>query len=180
MIFADFIEKVNKNKNYKVIFDYEGILTQTLIVSLSDILEKEGDYEKVDMSSLNKLFVVFVEMSQNVMKYSPLMERGMIAVTADDKSYRVFSANIITKKQKEVISKRLQEIKQLDSDGLKKRYREIRKSGIYSHDKGGGIGFYEIARKSDHIEYEFIEDSNKIWFLLKVIINKKKKFEDDE
>jgi len=182
MSFEQLNSKINREleKENLIFFSYGGIFTQTLIVSLSDVLEKEGEYNDVDMSSLNKLFVVFVEISQNIMKYSPSTEKGMIAVSSDDNSYKIFGANVITKEQKEVIAKRLDEISGLNKDEIRKRYKELRKSGIYSHDKGGGIGFYEIARKSDHIEYEFIEDSNKIWFLLKVIINKKKKFEDDE
>ena len=180
MTFKDLTSKINKEleKENIIFFSYGGWFTQTLIASLSDILEKEGEYNELDMTTLNKLFVVFVEISQNIMKYSSPIEKGIVAVSNTDDEFKVFGYNAVTPEQKEIIEKRLEEIKKLDKNEIKKRYRELRKSGAYSHEDGGGIGFYEIAKKSDDIHYSFIKENGKIWFLLKVVIKKKKRFDD--
>ena len=153
--------------------NYGGVFTQTLVVALSDILEKELEDDKLDITTFTKLIVVFVEISQNIMKYSDPSEKGIIAVSNLKNYFKIIGANVVTKEQKEVIQKRLKEIEKLSKDELRKRYKEIRKSGHNTHEKGGGIGFYEIARKSDGIDYEFFEENGKIWFVIKAMINKK-------
>ena len=153
--------------------NYGGVFTQTLVVALSDILEKELEDDKLDMTTFSKLIIIFVEISQNIMKYSDTSEKGLIAVVNLQDSFKIIGANVITNKQKEIIQSRLEEIKSLNKEELRKKYKEIRKSGRHTHEKGGGIGFYEIAKKSDDIEYEFIEEDGKIWFILKAIVKKK-------
>ena len=181
MTFKELTTQVSKEleKENIIFFSYGGWFTQTLIASLSDVLEKECEYHELDMSTLNKLFVVFVEVSQNIMKYSPPIEKGIVAVASSDDNFKVFGYNMVTPKQKEIIEQRLGEIAKMDIKEIKKRYRDLRKSGAYSHEGGGGIGFYEIAKKSDDIEYSFIEEDDKIWFLLKVTIKKKLRFDDE-
>ena len=156
-----------------IFLNYGGIFTQTLVVALSDILEKELENDKLDVTTFTKLIVIFVEMSQNIMKYTDPSEKGIIAVVNLQDSFKIFGANIITNEQKEIIQSRLEDIEKLSKDELRKRYKEIRKSGHHTHERGGGIGFYEIARKSDKLEYEFINEDGKTWFVLKAIINKK-------
>ena len=71
---------------------------------------------------------------------------------------------------------RLVEIKSLDKAGIKKRYRELRKSGQNTHTRGGGIGMYEIAKISDEIDFSFSPtDGDKLIFCMKSVIYKKVK-----
>ena len=66
----------------------------------------------------------------------------------------------------------METIQPLNQDELKTLYRELRKSGKGKHEKGAGIGFIEIARRSSSIEYEFSKiDENNHYFALKVIID---------
>ena len=58
------------------------------------------------------------------------------------------------------------EIQSLDKNGIRKRYRELRKSGANTHEKGGGIGFYEIAKRCNKIEYSFTQiNENRFEFI---------------
>jgi len=53
----------------------------------------------------------------------------------------------------------------------KKLYREARRSGKDTHSKGGGIGFYEIAKKATSIDYQFTPINDKrYYFKLKVAL----------
>jgi hypothetical protein len=62
-----------------------------------------------------------------------------------------------------------------DKDGIKERYKELRRSGKNTHGKGGGIGFYEIAKRCDKLEFDFNEiNSDKYYFHVKTTISNKK------
>lgn len=172
------------DKDGIVFLSYGGFLSQALISSMTEALEKEAEYNEISMSASNNIFTVFIELSQNMMNYSKtayaddktLRPQGLILVSkSEDGRYHIHSQNIISLQDKEKIEPKLKEIQSLDKESIKKRYRELRKSGQNTHGQGGGIGFYEIAKRCDSIEYEFKPiNEDKFYFHLKtnIITNK--------
>jgi hypothetical protein len=168
-----------------VFLSYGGFLSQALISSMTEALEKEAEYYEIGMGASSNIFTVFVEMSQNVMNYSKTISesdksfkpQGLIVVSkTPEGNYSVHSQNVLSLEDKEKIEPKLLEIQSMDKDQIKKRYRELRKSGQNTHGKGGGIGFYEIAKRCDSIEFEFKQiNENKFYFHLKttIMVNKK-------
>ncbi len=167
-----------------IFLSYGGYLSQTLISGMTEVLEKEAEESNVDINASNKIFTIFIELSQNMMHYSKSMNQdddslrtqGLILVTRDnDMNYSIRSQNIISLEDKNKIEPKLKEVVSLDKDDLKKRYRELRKSGQHTHGRGGGIGFYEIARKCNSIEYDFSKiNENRYYFHIKTTIITKK------
>jgi len=163
-----------------VFLSYGGFLSQTLIAGMTEALEKEAECNDISMTASNNIFTVFIELSQNMMNYSKtsnlddksVRPHGLILVSKDNhNNYHIHSQNIISLKDKEKIEPKLLEIQSLDRESLKKRYRELRKSGKDTHGKGGGIGFYEIAKRCDSIEYEFKQiNEDKYYFHIKINI----------
>ena len=104
-----------------------------------------------------------------------IVPAGAIEVQYVDKSYyEIISNNIISIDDKQKIEPKLIEIQTLDKAGIKKRYKELRRSGENTHEKGGGIGMYEIAKISDGIEYEFRSiNEDKYYFTMKSIVKQK-------
>ena len=157
-----------------IFLTYGGFLTQTLISGMTEALEKEAEHYNLNMGVSSNIFTIFIELSQNVMNYSKNKEKdckevkseGLIVVGKDSgMNYYIHSQNIITKSDKDKIEPKLKEIIGLSRDEIKKRYRELRRSGKDSHGKGGGIGFYEIAKRSSSIKYEFKEiNDDKYYF----------------
>ena len=157
-----------------IFLTYGGFLTQTLIAGMTEALEKEAEYYDLNMGVSSNIFTIFIELSQNVMNYSKnkienckeVKSEGLIVVSKDENmNYFIHSQNIITKSDKVKIEPKLQEIISSTKDDLKKKYRELRRSGKDSHGKGGGIGFYEIAKRSDSIKYQFKEiNDDKYYF----------------
>jgi len=149
---------------------------------MSEALEKEAEENGITMSVSNNLFTIFIELSQNMMNYSKkidsdaLRAQGLILVSKDKEfNYSIHSQNIVSGADKETIEPKLEEITHLDKDGIKKRYRELRKSGKHTHDKGGGIGFYEIAKKCDKISYDFKKiQEDRYYFHIKTTLYTKK------
>jgi len=88
----------------------------------------------------------------------------------------VESSNIVSVEDKAKIEQKLLEIQALDMAGIKKRYRELRRSGENSHSVGGGIGFYEIAKLVQLFDFKFTAiNQEKFSFDFKVLATKSKK-----
>jgi len=168
---SNHLEDILEDKGI-VFLTYGGFFTQSLIAGMTEVLEKEVEDANLSMKISNDIFVVFIELSQNVMNYSKKFKsdedfdpKGLIYVGKDSKDYFVESKNIISVKDKEKIEKRLQNIQKLSKDEVKKLYKEVRRSGKDSHAKGGGLGFLEIAKKVSSFEFEFRELSeDKLYF----------------
>lgn len=172
------------DKDGIIFLSYGGYLSQTLISGMTEALEKEAEENGINMSISNNLFTIFIELSQNMMNYSKSLNaesnkaQGLILVSKDANfNYHIHSQNIVSLTDKEKIEPKLLEIQSLDKDGIKKRYRELRKSGQNTHGKGGGIGFYEIAKKCDTIEFDFskIQDDRYYFHIKTTILTKKEK-----
>ena len=177
------IEEVQKLvENDGIIFlSYGGFLSQALISSMTEALEKEAEASDVGMSVSSNIFTIFIELSQNMMNYSKSISLenneiepgGLIVVSKDnDGNYYINSQNIVSNDDKNKMLPKLLEVTTLNRDDIKKRYRELRRSGKNAHEKGGGIGFYEIAKRCDKIEYTFTKiNENKLYFHIKTKIN---------
>ncbi|MCU7834989.1 MAG: SiaB family protein kinase [gamma proteobacterium symbiont of Taylorina sp.] len=164
-----------------IFLSYGGMLSQSLIVGMTDALEKESQINEMSMKVTNNLLTIFIELSQNMMnysKYSALHKKGFdskdLIIVGYDKNenyYYIFSRNILNVQDKEKIIPWIDQVLPLNKDELKILYRELRKSGKGKHDKGAGIGFVEIARRCDKIEYYFTKiDENIHSFSFKAII----------
>jgi len=163
-----------------VFLTYGGFLTQSLIVGMTEALEKESEYADLSMKTSNNIFTIFIELSQNMMNYSKshlegdekFDPKGMIVVGKNSQdSYYILSQNIISIDDRNKIEPKLQEIVNTDLEGVKKLYKEARRSGRNTHSKGGGIGFYEIAKKSSNIMYDFTSiNEDKFYFRFKAVL----------
>ena len=170
------------DKDGIIFLSYGGYLSQTLIAGMTEALEKEAEENGITMGISNNLFTIFIELSQNIMNYSKSLHhdkvraQGLILVSKDkDDNYHIHSQNIVSEADKEKVEPKLQEILSLDKDALKKRYRELRKSGKNTHGRGGGIGFYEIARKCDLFDFTFTKIQDNRYYLYIKTTNKIKK-----
>ncbi len=166
------------------IVNYEGVMTQNVIASCMDNCE----LKITNMGMMGTVSTITIEYCQNMMNYSKnedinsrqIVPAGSIEVQYHsnedvDEYYEIIATNIVSIEDKEKIEPKLLEIKSLDKMGIKKRYRELRKSGQNTHEKGGGIGMYEIAKVSDSIEYEFKAiNEDKYYFTMKSNVNIKK------
>lgn len=168
-----------------IFLTYGGFLSQNLISSMTEALEHETKHNDIQLSTATNIFTIFIELSQNMMNYAKSVDindsysrkGGLILVGKDtEKNYFIHSQNIICNIDKKKLEKKLRLLKAMSYDEIKKNYRELRKLGSGKHDKGAGIGFYEIAKRCERMEYEFeyIND-NRFYFNFKTFINTKDK-----
>lgn len=148
-----------------VFLTYGGLLSQTLIVGMTEALERESEANDINTRVSNNLFTIFIELSQNMMNYARSQKesdtaydsKGLIVVGLERQknTYYILSRNIVTVADKNKIAPMLEKIEPMDKEQLKQYYREMRKSGSGKHAKGAGIGFIEIARRCDRLEHSF-------------------------
>ena len=161
------------------VLKYEGVITQNVVATSIDNIEAKI----TNIGIMGKISTLAIELLQNMMNYSKdnkvatrdIVPAGFIEIIqTNEKEYKAVAKNIVSIDDKEKIEPILIEIQGLDEAGIKKRYRELRKSGENTHDKGGGIGFYEIAKLCSSIEYEFISiNEDKYYFIMRSFMKPK-------
>jgi len=173
---SDFIEKTKEE-----IVKYEGVITQNVIAAAMDNIESKIP----NIGLIGTISTITIELCQNMMNYSKnteinsreIIPAGKIEVqNLNNEYYEIMAINIISVDDKQKIEPKLIEIQSLDRKGIRARYKELRRSGENTHGKGGGIGFYEIAKVSNNIEYNFkaIND-DKYYFTMKSVVKIKTK-----
>ena len=173
------------------IVKYEGLITQNVIATAMDNIETKV----TNLGMLGIISTITIECCQNMMHYSKdkkvgsreILSEGQIEVQyINDEYYNIITTNIVSIEDKEKIELKLSEIQSLDKASIKKRYRELRKSGENSHEKGGGIGMYEIAKISDGIGCEFKAinefhaiNEDKFYFTMTATVKPKKRSSEE-
>ena len=140
---------------------YGGLFTQPLIAGMTEALEKESEEADIPTRIANKIFIIFIELSQNMMHYTKQNTydpKGLIFVVKQSDRYIVCSQNIVSQSDRDALEDKLRQLASSSKDEIKALYREARKSGVDTHAKGAGLGFLEIARKADSIESLFQEN----------------------
>ncbi len=140
---------------------YKGPFSETTISSLNDLLKEKLEGEK----KKNRILTVFVEMAQNVAHYS--IERdeksgiGILVLRRKAHNWELNCGNAIQASRVGYLKDRLEDTKRLSQEELKQRYNEQIRSDRPEESKGAGLGFYEIARKSDlPLVFQFEEGEN--------------------
>ena len=142
-----------------ILLEYDGVLTQNIISHNVDILE----HTVTNINIVGKLSTIVIELTQNMMNYSKTKDphstdirpAGFIQVSYKDNIYTIKTKNIISLKDKDKIEPKLREITNMSMVEIKQLYKRLRKSGENAHTKGGGIGFYEVAKLCSSIKYQF-------------------------
>lgn len=167
-----------------IIFFYNGYFSHKVLLALGETIKNKFNSKDMDRSISRKIFSIFVEQVQNIIRYSDdnltnldaqeEIRAGMIVIGLDpgNNKYFVSFGNYISHENAEKLSVKLEEIQQMDKETLKKAYKKKMLEGPDEESKGAGLGFLEIAKSAtEPIEFEFKEDSEqKSFFLFRAYI----------
>lgn len=167
-----------------IIFSFAGFLSEGVLFALGDALKQKMTIEETDANTAKKVFSVFVEQVQNIIRYSAErvsseaetrrmeLSSGVISVGRENERFFVVCANTIANDDAVKLKERLEKLRTLDKDALKAHYREKLKDPAEADSKGATIGLIEIARRSSApIEFDFMElDQQNSFFCLKAFI----------
>ncbi len=161
--------------DHHLILVYEGEFTQEITKSVLAMAERNMDSTGEESSIKRKVFNVMVECLQNIVKHADHNNQDNAAVFLigrSDDSYIITSGNPIQQSEIEGLKQKLENINNLDKDGLKELYKDIIKNTQISDKGGAGLGFVDMARKSGQpLEFEFVDlDNGGAFFCLKCSI----------
>jgi len=168
----------------QIMFCFSGYMTEDILSGIGSALKMKMAAENADRSTSKSLFSIFVELVQNVIRYSAEYETleapediidlryGVLTVGCDDGQYFVACGNMIKREDVQRLSESLTHIQTLDKDGLKALYKQTLKGETPEGSKGAGVGFIEIARRvSNGFDFEFDDtDDENVFFALKAYI----------
>jgi len=147
-----------------VIFCFSGYLSQELMIGIGEVLRSKLKQEE-DNSMVLKIFSVFVEQAQNIIRYSADqiisnneeslgLGSGILVVGKNQGHYYISCGNIVDNDKVQHLNEQLVKLQQMSKGELKQYYKEQRKKDTPQDSKGAGLGFIELARKSDS-QFEF-------------------------
>lgn len=158
---------------------YVGPISQGILEEIGESV-KSSIEPGGDSSLGEKVFSVFVEQVQNIMKYSTEMDtieskeiRSGISIIGEQHG-NVFcvTGNKISNDNAGTIRDKLEKIRFMDKTELKLFYKEQMRKEPTPGSKGAGLGFIDMARKSrEPLEYHIQRiDDNDSFFALKIIL----------
>lgn len=162
---------------------FSGFVSEGILFSLGEALKQKMTLDETDINTTKKVFSVFVEQVQNVIRYSSdrlesdvgrkaELGSGTITVGHDMDKFFIVCCNTVESADVAMLKERLEILKTLDKEALKAYYREKLREEPEAQSKGATIGLIEIARRaSAPIEFDFEEiDKNSSFFCLKAYI----------
>lgn len=188
MIAAEYYRFEQDLKDKQIFFSFAGYISEGLLFSMGDVLKQQLASEETYLNTTKKVFSIFVEQVQNIIRYSSerLQEvagkadavkkaeisSGVISVGSDGGQFFVVCGNTVLAQDAVKLRSRLELIQSLDKDGIKAYYKEKLKEPPEMDSKGASIGLLEIARRSSSpIEFDFMSiDEQKTFFCLKAYI----------
>ena len=176
--YQEYKELEDKN----VILFYMGSITSDLLSSILHIVENKMED---DSMVKRKVFNIMVETLQNLYfyvddvrnkmahLYEQDMSSGLFQIKIEDKMYQVFTGNYVLNQNIKTIEDSIKMVNEMSAQELRDHYKQILKNNDESAENDLGLGFIDIARKSDHkLEYSFDKiDSNISFFNLQVKVN---------
>lgn len=156
------LHHILKDKN--IILAFEGGFTHEVTKHILFLTENQLDNAKEDAIVKKKVFNVMVECLQNIVKHADEIDRseinfmndGIFMIGKDDEGYFVISGNFIANKNIPFLEEKINEVNNLDKDGLKDLYKKTLLEGRISSKGGAGLGIIDIARKSGNkLSYHF-------------------------
>ena len=167
MLGTEVVALRNELEDRNILFAYSGHVSERILAALCDALKHRLTVDHADRAVVRKVFSVFVEQVQNIMRYSAetLPEppsasppKGVITVGYEDGKFFVQCGNPMKSTESGVLQQRLEYIASLDRDQLKTYYKEKLKEEPETGSKGASVGLVEIARRStEPLKYDFTE-----------------------
>ncbi len=173
----------------KVILSYNGHFKFETIQFLIYKAKKEMDAMGTDIPIKKKVVNIMVECLENIHKHGNSLPEGefepeilkkytsqfIFEIQGED--YFIRTGNIILNSTIENIKRKVDQVNQLDREGLKKLYEQVITKTTISKKGGAGLGIIDMALKSNNkIEYNFEKINKQLsYYEIKLKISKKKK-----
>ena len=159
---------------------YSGEFNQEIVKSMLKYAEGKLDTSGIDDLVKKKIFNVMVEQLQNITKHQYIIDeesdiQPCFALVEHEHFFNLVTGNPIRIDTIQMVSERINQVNSMNADELKELYKQARLNSRISEVGGAGLGFIDVARKTENkLEFEFfdIQTKNYKYFTLKTQINK--------
>ena len=178
-----FYELQKNLKEQNIMFCYSGYVTERILSAIGETIKKKLAIEETELGKTKKVFSIFVEGVQNVIRYSAEslgpedqdeseVRYGLVTIGQDPKGISVQCGNLIYNKDVKKMKERVNQVEGKDKDQLKKLYKQKMMEGPEEGSKGASLGLVEMARRSGYpIEFAFEEiNQEHTFFCIKAIV----------
>ncbi|NEU12286.1 hypothetical protein G3T14_09085 [Methylobacterium sp. BTF04] len=184
MLAHDFRNFFDASRRQGVILSFGGDISENVLFSLGEVLKLRMSQGETDATVAKRVFAIFVEQAQNVIRYSAdkvsqppaksggLISAGVIVVGVEAGRFFVVCGNEVPNADVPNLRSRLDHLAGMTGDELKAFYREKLRQPPDEGSLGGSIGLIEIARRSSApVEYDFQDlGPERSFFCLKAYI----------
>jgi hypothetical protein len=165
----EFCELVAKRQ---IIFYYFGYFSQNIVKAMAEAVRLRLEQTETASTTRRKLFSSFVEMAQNIVHYSSRtltppdseereLRQGSLCIACDDQRHYLQCANPVENDSVEALRERLEDLRSMSLEEIKRAYRETLRSEQPEGSKGAGLGILTVARDaSQPLEFEFVPDGD--------------------
>jgi len=176
------LELQNILKENNIIISFSGKFYQGIIEELGEAIKNRMEDEETPKNDMYNVFSIYIEQSQNIRnyilckknsnKYNKIENSGIVCISKKDSEYCISSGNVIENEDINTLIEKLDIIKVMNKDELKKFYKAELKKEPAKDSLGAGVGLIDIARKaSKPLEYSFRKiDDNLSFFQLQAIV----------
>ncbi|WP_323813229.1 SiaB family protein kinase [Cellvibrio sp. NN19] len=154
-------------RQHRVIFYYVGYFSQNIVAAMADAVKLQLEVSGANGPTRRKLFSSFIEMAQNIIHYSAdaltpdeqmnnEMRHGSVCISEKDGQYILLCANPIDAQVADDLRTRLDALRGMTMDEIKRAYKESLRGETHEGSKGAGLGFLTMARDAcEPLEFEF-------------------------
>lgn len=157
----------------EVILEHKGEVAFSTIDRLLAKLKAQPSYRAINLSLRNRIYSIFVECVENIKKhtipnsnsYKENNREPYISLISKETEYIISTGNSIRNERIDQLKERLEQINQMDKEGLKASYTEIIDKELLSEEDGSGLGLITIGLKAKNkIHYHFTTLNEKYSF----------------
>jgi len=165
-----------------IVFSFSGMISQSLTSFMVETAKSQLEEKGEDSKKIGNMFSIAIEQLQNIMSYSKDKDMTginkyispgvlIIGIDKDLNKYYVHSSNEMEANDKDKVSQKIDHINSLERSELRKYLREKLRSAEDKHERGAGVGFIEMAkRSSEKLKYYFEEIDGKTFFHISAYI----------
>lgn len=178
---------IHKNMhNNSISLTFKGGIDFNLVDNLLEILMTRLQTIEDNKATRKKVYAVLVECLQNICHYIPAelntdhdndydADTALFKIDSDEHGYTIATGNFIYNQDVNELKGWLDKVNNSSSEELRQLYREILGNKLYGDKGGAGLGFLDMARKSNNeIKYNFRQvDSFCTFFSFEIYIRKK-------
>ncbi len=167
-------------KHEGVMFCFSGPTSQSVVEGVGKALKRKMELEETKMSTIQRVFSIFVEQMQNIVNYSQErtppesddgseLRHGVVVVGRHEGRFYVICGNKVKASQSEKMTAHLRRLQTMDKQELKEHYKMMRRQEPALDSKGAGLGFIEMFRRSSEpLEFHVTPiDADTVFFSIK-------------